>query len=92
MELPTKMLEKISFITDPKTEEHLCEPLQTNFKHFKIVAFFFSGCNLIFNVTNKNNNIIFISKFGGAQYNNFNLPKEVYEIEGLDKEFKRLYF
>ena len=68
MELPSKLLEQIAFITRPKTEEHmlivmdkstheehLFQPLQTNNKQFKIAITFLSAYNGIFNVTNRNN-------------------------------------
>ena len=67
MELPSKLLEQIAYNTRPKIEEHmlivmdkstheehLSQPLQTN-KQFKIAVTFLTGCNGIFNITNKNN-------------------------------------
>ena len=72
MEIPSKLLEKIAFITRPKIEEHmlmvmdkstheehLSQPLQTNNKQFKITVTFLSGYNDIFNVTDKNNKFYF---------------------------------
>ena len=70
MELPSNLLEQIAFNTRPKVEEHmlifmdestheehLCQPLQTNNKQFKIAITFLSAYNGIFNVTNSNNNV-----------------------------------
>ena len=37
-------------------EEHLSQPLQTNYKQFKIAITFLTGYNGIFIVTNSNNN------------------------------------
>ena len=58
MELPSKLLEQIAFITRHKIEdhmlivmdksihdEHLAQSLQTNKKHFKIAVTFLSGYN-----------------------------------------------
>ena len=66
MELPSKILEQIAFITRPKIEEHmlivmdnstheeqLAQPLQTKNKQFKIVVTFLTAYNGIFNVTKK---------------------------------------
>ena len=65
MELTSKLLEEIVYITRPKLEEHMLivmdkstheehssQPLQTNNKQFKIAVTFSSGYNGIFNVTN----------------------------------------
>ena len=66
MNLRSKLLEQIAFNTKPKIEEHLlivmakfiheehlCQPLQTNNKLFKIAVTYLTGYNGIFNVTNK---------------------------------------
>ena len=71
MELPSKILEQIAFITGPKIadhmlivmnrsthEENLSEPLQTHIKHFKNAVTFLTGCNGVFNVTNSNNKLV----------------------------------
>ena len=68
MELPSKLLEQIAFITRPKIEEHmliimdkstheehLFQPLQTKNKQYKIAVTFLSAHNGIFNVTISNN-------------------------------------
>ena len=67
MELPSNLLEQIAFNTRPKIEEHmlfvmnkstheehLSQPLQTNYKQFRIAVTFLSGYNGISNVTNSN--------------------------------------
>ena len=72
MELPSKLLEQITYNTRPKIEEHmlnvmdkstdeeyLSQPLQTNNKQFKIAVTFLTGYNGIFNVTNANNKFYF---------------------------------
>ena len=72
MELPSKLLEQIAFITRPKIEEdmlivmdksiheeHLFQPLQTNNKQFKIAVTLLSVYNGILNVTNSNIKIYF---------------------------------
>ena len=73
MELPTKILEQIAFITKPKNgehvlvvmdkfthEEHLSQPLQTSNKQLKKAVLIFTGYFGIFNVTDKK--ISFFSK------------------------------
>ena len=70
MELPSKLLEQIAHITRPKLEEHLLivmdkstleeylsQPLQTNYKQFRIAVTFLTGYNGIFNVTNSKNKL-----------------------------------
>ena len=65
MELPSKILEQIAFITRSKIEEHifvvmdkntheehLLQSLQTNNKQFKRAVTFLTGYNGIFNITN----------------------------------------
>ena len=72
MELPSKFLEPIAFITKPKIEEHmliamdnytheenLSQPLQTNNKPSKIAVTFLNGYNGIFKVINSNNKFYF---------------------------------
>ena len=69
MELPSKILQQITFNTRPKVEEHMLivtdnrtheeyvsQPLQTNEKQFKIEVTFPNGYNGIFIVTNENIN------------------------------------
>ena len=71
MELPSKLLEQISFNTRPKIEKHmmilmdkstneesLSQPLQTN-KQFKIAYTFLAGYNGIINIINKSNKFYF---------------------------------
>ena len=66
MELPSKILEQISFITRSRIEEHmfivmdksthgehLSQPLQTTNKQFKIAVLFLTGYNGMFNITDK---------------------------------------
>ena len=104
MELPSKLLEQIAFITRPKLEEHmlivvakstheehLSQPLQTNNKQFKIAVTLLSGYNGIFNVKNSNNK--FYLKKTNTDEDGFvqiTLPPGAYEIEALDKELKRI--
>ena len=81
MELPSKLLEQIAFITRPKIEEHmlivmdkstheehLFEPLQTNNKQFKIAVTFLSAHNGIFNVTNRNKIFYFFKSISDADH------------------------
>ena len=68
MELTSKLIEQIAFNTKSKIgeqmlvvmdksthEEHLCQPIQTNNKQFKIALSLITVYNGIFNVTNSNN-------------------------------------
>ena len=104
MELPSKLLEQISFNTRPKIEEHilivmdkstqeehLSQPLQTNHEQFKIAVIFLTAYNGIFNVTSKNNKFCFSkSIIDDNHFNNITIPEGAYEIERLNKEIKRI--
>ena len=72
MELPSRLLEQITFNTRAKIEEHmlvvmnksahekhLSRTLQTNNKQFKLAITFLSGYKGTFNVTNTNNKFYF---------------------------------
>ena len=101
MELPSKLLEQIAFITRPKIEEHmlivmdkstheehLSQPLQTNNKQFKIAVTSLTGYNGIFNVTNSNNKFFFINPSNEIVM--ITIPHGAYELESLDLEIKRI--
>ena len=103
MELPSKLLEQIAFITRPKKEEHmlvvmdkstheeqLFQPLQANNKQFKIAVTFLTGYNAIFNVTNSNNNFYFKKAIKDEDFFQIEIPPGAYEIESLDHEIKRI--
>ena len=104
MELPSKLLEQISFNTRPKIEEHrlivkdkstheehLSQPLQTNSKQFKIAVTFLTGYNGIFNVTNENNKFYFIKSITDEDgFIKISIPPGAYEIESLNNEIKRI--
>ena len=71
-------------------EKHLCQPLQTNIKQFKIAVTFLTGYNGIFNVTNSNNKFYFkktITDEDGLIP--ITIPPGAYEIESLNNEIKR---
>ena len=104
MELPSKLLEQIAFITRPKIEEHmliimdkstheehLFQPLQTNNKQFKITITFLSAYNGIFNVTSDNNKFYFTKSNTDGNLNiMITIPPGAYEFESLDDEIKRI--
>ena len=104
MELPSKLLEQIAFITRPKIEEHmlivmdkstheehLSQPLQTNNKQFKIAVTFLTGYNGIFNVTNENNKFYFIKSITDKDGNIIiTIPSGAHEIESLNNEIKKI--
>ena len=104
MELPSKISEQIAFNTKPKIEEqmlivmdrstheeHLSQPLQTNYKQFKIAITFLTGYNGIFKVTNKNNRFYF-KKTNTDEDGFFQIiiPPGAYEIQALSNENKRI--
>ena len=99
MELPSKLEKHFAFFTRPKNEEHilpslakstheehLSPPLHINNKQHKLAVTSLSGYNAIFNFTNNNKKLIFISAHEGAEYNVFTPPPGVYEIESLKAE------
>ena len=103
MELPSKLLEQIAFITRPKIEEHmlivmnkstheehLSQPLQTNNKQFKIAITFLIAYNGIFNVTEKSYKFYFTKSITEDGYIMITIPQGSYEIESLNDEIKRI--
>ena len=103
MELPSKLLEQITYITRTKIEEHmliimdksthekhLFQPLQTNNKQFKIAVTFLSAYNGIFNVTNSNNQFYFFKSISDDDHVQISIRAGVYEIESLNNEIKRI--
>ena len=70
-------------------EEHLSQPLQTNYKQFKIAPIFLSAYNGNFYLTNKNNKFYFMKSFSDEDsFVQITIPPGAYEIEALDKELK----
>ena len=104
MELPSKILEQISFNTRPKIEEsilvvmdkstheaHSSQPLQNKNKQYKIAATFLNGYNGIFNVTNSNNKFYFKKTItDGDDFFQISVSPGAYEIESLNNEIKRI--
>ena len=99
MELASKLLQQIAFITRPKIEEHiliimdkstheehLFQPLQTNNKQFKIAVTFLSGYNGIFNVTKRNNKFCLKKNLIREAVTQIRIPDGAYEIESLYNE------
>ena len=103
MELPSKLLEQIAYITRPKIEEHLLivmdkstheehlfQPLQTNNKHFKIAITFLTGYNGIFIIRNENNKFYFKKTISNEDgFIKITIPPGAYEIESINNEIKR---
>ena len=103
MELPSKLLEQISYNTRPKIEghmlivmekstheEHLFQPLRTNNKQFKIAVTFLSGYNGIFNVTTSNIKFYFKKTiYDEDGFVQITIPPGAYKIESLNDEIKR---
>ena len=102
MELPSKILQQIEFITRPKVEEHmlivmdessqeqhLSQPLQTNNKQLKIAITFLKGYIGIFNVTNKNNKFYFTVSNIVINFSQLTILPGKYEIESSNNEIKR---
>ena len=104
MELPSKLLEQIVYITGPKIEEHilivmdksiheehLSQPLQTNNKQYKIAVTFLTAYNGISNITRKNNKFYFSkSIIDDNHFQSITIPQGSYEIESLNDEIKRI--
>ena len=102
MELPSKILEEIAFITRPKIEEHmlivldksthekhLFQQLQTYNKQFKIAVTDLSGYNGIFNVTISNNKRYFKKTSTDEDgFMQISIPPGAHEIEYLNNEIK----
>ena len=103
MELPSKLLEQIAFITRPKIEEHilvvmdkstheenLFQPLQTNNKQFKTAITFLTGYNGIFKVTNSNYEFYFKKSLIEEDFIQIRIPEGAWEKESLNHEIKRI--
>ena len=103
MELPSKILEEIALVQDPKLksmlieldksthEEHLSQPLRTNNKQFKIAVTFLIGFNGIFNVTNSNNKLYFKkTNTDEEEFIQITIPPSAYKIESLGNEIRRI--
>ena len=72
-------------------EEHLSQALQTNNKQFKIAVTFLTGCNGIFNVTNRNNKFYFMKSITDEDgFIQITIPPGAYELEKLNNEIKRI--
>ena len=65
-------------------EERLSQPFQTNKKQFKIAVTFLTGYNVIFNVTNSNNNFFFAKSISDEDgFIQITIRQGVYEIESF---------
>ena len=103
MELPSRTIEEIAFITRPKIEkhmlivmdkskheEHLSQPLPTN-RQFKIAVTFLSGYNGIFNVPSKHIKFYFANSFTDKDgFVQLSIAQGAYELESLNDEIKRI--
>ena len=104
MELPSKLLEQITFNTKPNKieehlllvmdksphEEHLSQPLQTNNKRFKLAVTFLTVYNGIFNITNKNIKFYFTTSLTDLEASSIIISPGAYELEHLHAEIKRI--
>ena len=102
MELPTKKIEQLAVNTRSSVEEHilivmdknayeehLCQPLQTKNKQFKIVITFLIGYNGICNVTNSYNKFYLLNSVTDEDgYIQNCTPPGAYEIDILNIEIK----
>ena len=105
MQLPSKLLEQIPFVTRPKLEEHmlilmdkstreehLSQLPQTNNKQFKIAVTFRTGYNGIFNVTNAINKFYFTRSISDEdRFIQIIISPGAYELENLKIEIKRIF-
>ena len=100
MQLPTEILEQITFITRPQIElhilfimekstdgEHLSQLLKNNNKQFIIAVTFLTGHNGIFIGTNS-----FTRSINDDNFSVFALPHGAYEIESLNVGIMRIVF
>ena len=72
-------------------EEHLSQPLQTNYKQFKITVTFVTGYIDIFNVPKSNNKFHFKKTIRhGHDFIQITIPQAAYETKSLKKEIKRI--
>ena len=72
-------------------EEHLSQPLQTNFKQFKTAITFLTAFIGIFNVTNSNTKFYSMKSMSDEDgFNQITIPPSAYEIESSNKEIKRI--
>ena len=104
MEVPSKLLEQLAFNTrskikehllivmeKPTHEEHLSQPIQTNYKQYKIAVTFLTVYNGIFNITSKNIEFYFIKSITDKDgFIQITIPPGAYEIEALNNEIKRI--
>ena len=72
-------------------EEHLCQPLQSKIRQFRVAVTIVTGFNGIFKVRNSNNNLYFAkSIIDEAGFIQITIPPGAYEIESLNIEIKRI--
>ena len=104
MEQPSKILEQIAYRTRPKIEEHmlivmdestheehLTQPLQTNYKQFKIAVTFLNVYDGRFENISKNYKFHFKKTISdGEDLIQISILPKAYEIEGLNEENKRI--
>ena len=103
MEISSKLVEQIAFITRPKIgehmlivmdksthEEHLSQALQTNKKHYKIAVTFLTGYNGIFNITNSNTKFYFKKLVTDEDFIKTLNPHFANEIKLSNNEIKRI--
>ena len=102
MELPSKISKQIAYNTRPKIEEHmlilmdkstheehLSQPLQFYFKHFKIAVTFLTGYNGFFNVTNSNKKFHFMKSITDEDgFIQIIVPPGAYKIEILNNQIE----
>ena len=106
MELPSKTLEQIAFITRPEIEEHmlivtdksthgehLSQQLQINNKQYRIAITFLTGYIGIFNVTNSSKKFCFAKSISYKDgFIQITIPQGASELESLNDEIRRIIF
>ena len=93
MELPSKISKQKTFVTRPKSEEHmlivmakyvhaerLSQSLQTNIKQFKIAVAFLTGFVGTFNVTDKKRDFCFTVRINDDDFSAISIPLGAYEV------------
>ena len=101
MELPSTLLEQITSNTTLKIQEHmlivmdkptheghLCQPLKTNNKRFKIAVIFLTAGSGIFDVTSRRNKLYFTSSIFDDNFSKLSIAMGAYLMGSLTKETK----
>ena len=72
-------------------KKHLCQPLQTNHRHFKKTVTFLTGYSGIFDVTSQNDKFYFAKSITDKDgFTQITIPPGASEMESLNNEIRRI--